>query len=140
MKESVIRFKCSVRQHPRRLRTVKHYCCAKYICLDENLRIFYAAVNMTFSRKMDDSLYVIFGKDLCNGILISNIRPDERIVRIVLNILEVFKIASVCKYIHIDYPDVTAILPEHIVNIVRTDKTGTACYKISSHLILLFVL
>ena len=88
---------------------------------------------MALRCKMNDAVHIIFGKDLIDRLRVTDIRTYKCIVIAVLHILQVLKIACVCKLIDIDDPDLIAVLFEHIMNIIRPDKSGTASYDIRSH-------
>ena len=125
--------KGSVRILPCELRRIEHRKSSQHIGLYENARILDGAVDMALRCKMNDAVHIIFGKDLVDRLRVTDIRTYKCIVIAVLHILQVLKIACVCKLIDIDDPDLIAVLLEHVMNIIRPDKSGTASYDIRSH-------
>ena len=89
---------------------------------------------MAFCREMNHTVNLVLCENLRNGFLIRNVCPDKRIIRIVLNVLQVLKISCIRENIHIDNADRISVFAKHVVNVIRTDKTGSPCYQISSHL------
>ena len=89
---------------------------------------------MAFCRKMYDTVDIIFLKYLCYCFFIADICFYKCIVFSVFNILQVFKIACICQCIDINNADIIIIFFKHVMNVVGTDKSGTTCYQISSHI------
>ena len=89
---------------------------------------------MAFRRKVNHAVDVVLRENLRNGFLIRDVRPDKRIIRIVLNVLQVLKVSCIREDVHIDDTDRIPVFAEHVVNVIGTDKTGSPCYQISSHL------
>ena len=87
-------------------------------------------------QEVNHTVNVVLRENLRNGFLIRNVRPNKRIIRIVLNVLQVLKVSRIREDVHIDDADRISVFAEHVVNVIRTDKTGSPCYQISSHLIL----
>ena len=133
MEESFIRLVRAVRQFPCRFGTVQHNCRAEHIRLNEYFRVYDASVNMALRRKMYDSVDVVFLKNTADGIFIADVRFDKSIIFSVFNAFEIFKVARIGQGIHIDNSYFVIIFSKHIVNIIGTDKTGAARYKVSSH-------
>lgn len=137
MKEFLTFLKAAVGILPCRLGTVQHDCSAQNIGLNKNFGIADASVHMAFRRKMHHSVNVIFRKNLFNRFLITDVGFNKGIVLPLLQIFQIFQIAGIGEGIHIDNPDFVVIFPEHIVDVIGTNKSCAACYQISSHIFLL---
>ena len=133
MKEFLTLFECSVRKLPSLFSCVEHSSRSENISLNEDLGIYNRSVNVAFCREMNDSVYVILFKDLIDGVSVANICFDKSIIVAILYILKILKISRICKCINIYNTNIITIFFEHIVNIVRADKTCPSCYKISFH-------
>ena len=123
----------SVRIFPRELRRIEHGKSSQYIGLYKNTRILDRAVDMALRRKVNDTVHIIFLEDPVDRFCVTDVCPHKCIIIAVLHILQILQISCVRKLIDIDDPDLIAVLFEHIMNIIRSDESGTASYDIRSH-------
>lgn len=133
MQEFFVRFECSVRKFPCRFCCIQHNQSSKYVCLNKNFRITDTSVYMTLCCKMNDSINVIFIKDLHDCLAVTNISFHKCVIFTVFNIFQIFKISCISQFIYIDNTDLVVIFFKHIMNIVGSDKSCTTSYKVCSH-------
>ena len=88
---------------------------------------------MALRRKVNDTVHIIFLEDPVDRFCVTDVCPHKCIIVAVLHILQILQISCVRKLIDIDDPDLIAVLFEHIMNIIRSDESGTASYDIRSH-------
>lgn len=67
----------------------------------ERERILDAPVHVAFSRQVDDAVYVVVADDAAHQLQVSDVALDERVVRTVLDVLEVGKVAGVSEEIEV---------------------------------------
>ena len=134
MKKFFVRLKGSVRKLPCSLCSIQHNKSSKYIRFYKNFRIADAPVYMAFCCKMNNTVNIIFLKDLHDRFAVTDIRFHKSIVVSVFNVLEIFKISRISQFIYVNNADFIVILLKHIVNVVGTYKTSSSCYQICSHI------
>ena len=69
---------------------------AHYVSLSEGERILDRAIHVTLGRQMNDSIHMLLLHQLEYSVKITDIHFDKSIIRLILNILKVIKIARVC--------------------------------------------
>ena len=92
---------------------------------------------MALRREVHHPVDIVFIKDLHNGFTVADIRPDKGIVFSVLNISEIFQISRVGQLIHINDTDLVIIFLKHVVNVIGSDKSCSACHQVCSHIFFL---
>ena len=75
----------------------------------------------------------LFRENFADGFLVADICLHESVIITLLHILEILQVSRIGQGIHINDTDLVIVFFEHVMNVVGTDKTGTACYQISSH-------
>jgi len=83
---------------------------------------------MGFSGEVHHGIDVICANEFSNSLLVANIRLHELVSGFSRNILEVFQAACIGEQVQVQYKHVGKML-ERIVDEVRADKAGAACYK-----------
>ena len=133
MKELVILRIASVLPLPCRPRRVQHRQRAQHVGADEQGGILDAPVHMALGREMDHPVDVVLPEQPADRLRIADIRLHKGVVVPLLHISQVFQISRVCQLVHIDDPDRAAILPEHVMNVIGSDKAGSAGHEIRAH-------
>ena len=134
MKEFLVRFKGSIRKFPCRFGCIQHDQSTKYVCLDKNFRVTDTSVYMALCCKMNDTINIILIKDLHDSFAVADISLNESVVLSVLNVLEVLKVSCIRQLVYIDDTDLVVVFLKHVMNVVGTDESGTACYQVCSHI------
>ena len=87
VKEFLSFLETSVGKFPCSLCTVEHYRGTHDIGVNEHFGIFDGTVHMGFCREMNDSVDIVLGKNLCDSLLVRDVRANKGIILAVLNIL-----------------------------------------------------
>ena len=133
IEEFLILFKASVRQLPCCFCCVQHNQSTQYVGLYEYFRILDTAVYMALCCEMNHAVDIVLLEDFGNGFAVTDVCSYESVVRIILHILQILQITCIGQHVHIDNTDLLTVFAEHIMNVIGTDKSGAACYEISSH-------
>ena len=88
---------------------------------------------MALCCEMYHTVNIVLRKDLADGFLVADIGLHESVIVALLHILQILQVARIGQGVHVNDADLIVIFPEHVVNVVGTDKAGTTCYQISSH-------
>ena len=91
----------------------------------ERERVLDAAVNVALSSQMDDAIDILLPHQFVHPVEIADVSLDERIVRPVLDVLEVGKIAGIGQLIDID-DMIVGILRHEKAHYVRANETGSS--------------
>ena len=83
---------------------------------------------MAFCREVDDSVDVVLGKDLRHSFIVADVSLHEHIVRAVLNIFEVFKVARISEDVEVDDP-VLGISVHKQSDEIASDEARASCYE-----------
>ena len=134
MQEFLVRFKSSVRKFPCRFCCIQHNQCTKYICFYKYFRVTDTSVHMTLCCKMNNAVDIIFIKDFHDCFTVTDISFYKCIVFTILDVLKILKISRICQFIYINDTNLIVIFLKHVMNIVGSDKSGSTCYKVCSHI------
>ena len=104
---------------------IKQHARTDDIRLQENLRILNGAVDMRLRCEIHDDIRLLLLKNAVNRLAVRDIRTDELEVLLLHRALKRLEIARIRQLIHADNA-VRRMLLEHIVNKIRTNKSGTA--------------
>ena len=133
MQELLAFFEAAIGKLPGCLGTVQHHCSTQDIGLYEDLRVADTSVYMAFGCEMYHAVNIVLRENFADGFLVADIRLHESVIVAFLHILEVLQITRISQGIHVNDADLIVIFFEHVMNVVGTDKAGTACHQISSH-------
>ena len=96
--------------------------------LDKSARPRDGTIHVGFRRQMQHMGDGVPLHDLTDGVLVPQVRLLENIFRMAGQPLHIFQMPRVCQAIHIDQP-LDLGLVNNMMNQVRPDKTGSACYQ-----------
>ena len=88
---------------------------------------------MAFGCEMYHAVNIVLRENFADGFLVADICLHESVIITLLHILEILQVSRIGQGIHINDTDLVIVFFEHVMNVVGTDKTGTACYQISPH-------
>ena len=90
---------------------------------------------MAFSGQVDDAIHVFALHQLVDALKIADVHLDKLVIRLVLNILQIGKIASVGQLVEVD-DLILGILVDKQANHMVSDESGTAGDDDRSHRLL----
>ena len=76
--------------------------CAHHVGTCKGERIFDRAVNMALGSQMDYTVNMVFLHELLYSVEVADVCLHERVVRLVLNVLEVSQIAGISQLVEVD--------------------------------------
>ena len=65
-------------------------------------RVLDRAVHMGLCRKVDNAVHLLLLHELVEGLDVADIHPDKLVVRLVLDVLEVGKVAGISQLVEVD--------------------------------------
>ena len=105
--------------------SLQHRECTHHIGTCEGKRVLDRAVDMAFGSEMDNTIDVSLRHQSENSVEVAHIGFDERIVRLILDVLKVSEVAGIGKFIDVD-DVIIGILIDKKSNDMGADETGTA--------------
>ena len=120
--------------HPRTAGAIHKVLRTEYICLKEQLRVFYAAVHMTFCRKIYNHIEPVFHEKAVYKRTVADISTYESAAVIVYVFSYCAEISCISKCVEHDNTDVVVLL-QHIFNKIRAYKTGSTGNEVSFHFV-----
>ena len=88
-------------------------------------RILDRTVYVALSCEVDDTVHMLLAQETAEAFIVTDIHLDKPVVGLILYILEIGKIARVCKFIQID-DEIVRILIDKETHYVTPDKARTA--------------
>ena len=110
---------------PISLRSLKQTQRSHYVSLGEGERVLDGAVHMALSGKMDDAIDLFILHQLVNTVEVANVHADELIVGLVLDVLQVGKVAGIGQLIEINNL-IIRIFVYKKANDMASDESSTA--------------
>ena len=83
--------------------------------------------------KLYNTVDVILVKDPVDRLRVADVRFYKCIILTIFDVFQILKISGISQLVHIDDADLVVIFPEHVVNVIGTDKSGSSGYEIGSH-------
>ena len=98
------------------------------VCAGECERILYGSVHMALCCQMDDSVDIVCGEDFRDMRMVADVSLHEDIVRTILNVLKVLKVACIGQRIEV-YDPIIRIFRHEETNHMTAYETGSARYQ-----------
>ena len=98
---------------------------AHHVCPCESEGVFDGAVHMALGGKVDDAVYFIFPHQFLHLVEIADVLLDERVIRSILDVLQVRQVPGIRQFIYIYYM-VFRIFRYEKADYMASDKAGTA--------------
>ncbi len=93
---------------------------------------------MALRREMYDAVDIVLLENLVDRLGVADVRLDKCVVGLVLDVLQVLKVACIGKLVHIYDTDLIAVFFEHVVDVVGADEAGASRNDVSSHVLFSF--
>ena len=87
--------------------------------------IFDGTVHVTLGGQMDDAVDLLVLHQLIEGVEVTDVHPDELVIRFVLNVLQIGQIAGIGELVEID-DIILGILVHKEANNMASDESGAA--------------
>ena len=91
-------------------------------------RILNGSVYMAFGSQMDYPIYIVAGENIRNMSMVTDISFNEDIVRTILDVLKVLKVACIGQRIEV-YDPVIRIFRHEETNHMTAYETGSTCHQ-----------
>ena len=94
---------------------------------------------MALGSEMDDTVNLLVLHQLIESIEVADVHLDKLIIRFVLNVLEVGKVAGIRQLVEVD-DAIVGILVHEEANNMRANESGSACNNYISFIHMLWVM